>query len=187
MFCRLCRVRISSLHTDGVFSFSFSLSLTSAAGPTPHTTHSNITKHCLSWAHQYNCWNILVIIFISALFLSDEWQLELEFLDDQQWLDSFHLFWVVYDVCWLCMVMDLCNICSDGTNPNIVLREELRDSTELCPDLSCLTTNRVELVVAWREERVFSLSGTHMWLYKLWIAGGRCWEKPVISAWHDLW
>ena len=37
---------------------------------------------------------------------------------------------------------------SDGTNPNIVLREELRDSTELCPDLSCLTTNRVELVVA---------------------------------------
>ena len=63
MFCRLCRVRISSLHTDGVFSFSFSLSLTSAAGPTPHTTHSNITKHCLSWAHQYNCWNILVIIF----------------------------------------------------------------------------------------------------------------------------
>ena len=43
---------------------------------------------------------------------------------------------------------------------NMLLREELRDSTELCPDLSCLTTNRVELVVAWREERVFSLSGT---------------------------
>ena len=53
---------------------------------------------------------------------------------------------MVTDMCR--MVTDLCNICSDGTNPNIVLREELRDSTELCPDLSCLTTNRVELVVA---------------------------------------
>ena len=83
-------------------------------------------------------------------------------------------------------VTDVCrrvtNVCH-RTNPDIVLRKELRDSTDLCPDLSCLTTNRVELVVAWREERVFSLSGTHMWLYKLWIAGGRCWEKPVISAW----
>ena len=54
------------------------------------------------------------------------------------------------------MVTDMCRewgICySDGTNPNIVLREteidrrELRDSTELCPDLSCLTTS---LVVRW--------------------------------------
>ena len=43
---------------------------------------------------------------------------------------------------------------SDGTNPNIVLREteidrrELRDSTELCHDLSCLTTSLVGLVLA---------------------------------------
>ena len=36
----------------------------------------------------------------------------------------------------------------DRTNHNIVLREELRDSTDLCPDLSCLTTSLVGLVVA---------------------------------------
>ena len=48
---------------------------------------------------------------------------------------------------------------SDGTNPNIVLREteidrrELRDSTELCHDLSCLTTSLVGLVVRWHEGR----------------------------------
>ena len=50
------------------------------------------------------------------------------------------------------MLTDVCRngyvLSDDRTNPNIVLREELRDSTELCPDLSCLTTNRVELVVA---------------------------------------
>ena len=34
------------------------------------------------------------------------------------------------------------------TNPDIVLMEELRDSTDLCPDLSCLTTSLVGLVVA---------------------------------------
>ena len=48
-------------------------------------------------------------------------------------------------------VTDVCrrvtNVCH-RTNPDIVLRKELRDSTDLCPDLSCLTTNRVELVVA---------------------------------------
>ena len=36
----------------------------------------------------------------------------------------------------------------ERTNHNIVLREELRDSTDLCPDLSCLTTSLVGLVVA---------------------------------------
>ena len=40
----------------------------------------------------------------------------------------------------------------DRTNPNIVLMEELRDSSDLCPDLSdcltCLTASRVGLVVA---------------------------------------
>ena len=43
--------------------------------------------------------------------------------------------------------------------------------TDLCPDLSCLTASRVGLVVAWREENVFSL---WLWLYKLWTASG--WE-----------
>ena len=36
----------------------------------------------------------------------------------------------------------------DRNNPDIVLRKELRDSTDLCPDLSCLTTSLVGLVVA---------------------------------------
>ena len=36
----------------------------------------------------------------------------------------------------------------DRTNPNVVFGEELRDSTDLCPDFSCLTASRVGLVVA---------------------------------------
>ena len=49
--------------------------------------------------------------------------------------------------------------------------EVLRDSTDLCPDLSCLTTSRVELVVAWSEESVFCLSGVLLsshTLYTMW-------------------
>ena len=42
-----------------------------------------------------------------------------------------------------------------------------------------LSTNTLEeSVQPWSE-----MAMTHMWLYKLWIAGRRCWEKPVISAW----
>ena len=96
---------------------------------------------------------------------------------EYQWLDFFHLFWVVYDVWWLCVVLALYRSVTDVCCSASVME---RDSTDLCPDLSCLTASRVGLVVAWREENVFSL---WLWLYKLWTASGRCWEKPVNSAW----
>ena len=76
--------------------------------------------------------------------------------------------WWQISVAWwrICVAKwRLCVTCvtCDKTNPNIVLREELRDSTDLCPDLSCLTTSLVGLVVRWREER-------------------RCEDTPVFSV-----
>ena len=69
------------------------------------------------------------------------------------WWRIYVAWWRICVAWWrICVASEGFVYYSDGTNPNIVLREteidkrELRDSTELCHDLSCLTTS---LVVRW--------------------------------------